>query len=145
MFRKTALIACTDLAGYCYGEQHPFKVQRYRLAHDLMEAYGLLDPAETELVRPRPVTETELLTAHCRDYLDRLRSALPASRGRISATAWATWRTRSFPASTNGPAWGFPGPWRRRGWSRKKVLMPPSTRLAGTTTPREAAPPASPT
>ena len=82
MSRKTAFIACTDLAGYCYGEQHPFKVQRYRLAHDLMEAYGLLDPAETELVRPRPVTETELLTAHCRDYLDRLREFSTAGEPR---------------------------------------------------------------
>ena len=57
--RKTALIACADLGGYCYGEQHPFKVQRYRLAHDLMEAYGLLELPGMELVRPRPVTEAD--------------------------------------------------------------------------------------
>ncbi|GAW67183.1 histone deacetylase [Geoanaerobacter pelophilus] len=73
MSRKTALIACTDLAGYSYGEHHPFKVQRYRLAHDLMEAYGLLELPGMELVRPRPVSEAELLTAHSREYLDRLR------------------------------------------------------------------------
>jgi len=71
--RKTALIACTELDGYSYGEQHPFKVQRYRLARDLMDAYALLELPSMEQVRPRPVTEAELLSAHSRDYLERLR------------------------------------------------------------------------
>lgn len=72
MTRKTALISCTDLGGYCYGDQHPFKVQRYRLAHDLMEAYGLLQLPGMELRRPRAVTREELLCAHTPEYLDRL-------------------------------------------------------------------------
>lgn len=80
--RKTALIACADLSGYCYGDQHPFKVQRYRLARDLMGAYGLLDlPGMTE-VRPRPVGEKELLGAHSAAYLDRLREFSAASEPR---------------------------------------------------------------
>jgi acetoin utilization protein AcuC len=70
--RKTALIACADLEGYSYGDHHPFKVQRYRLAHDLMEAYGLLDLPSMELRHPRAVTKDELLGAHSSDYLDRL-------------------------------------------------------------------------
>jgi len=70
--RKTALIAGADLSGYCYGQEHPFKVQRYRLAHDLMAAYGLLELPGMELRTPRPVTRAELLTAHSADYLDRL-------------------------------------------------------------------------
>ncbi|QWV94543.1 acetoin utilization protein AcuC [Geomonas oryzisoli] len=82
MLRKTALIACTDLSGYCYGEQHPFKVQRYRLARDLMDAYGLLDlPAMTQ-VRPRPVSEPQLLSAHSAEYLDRLREFSAAGEPR---------------------------------------------------------------
>ncbi|WP_224983103.1 acetoin utilization protein AcuC [Geomonas agri] len=82
MSRKTALIACTDLSGYCYGEQHPFKVQRYRLARDLMGAYGLLSlPGMTE-VRPRPVNESQLLGAHRADYLDRLREFSAAEEPR---------------------------------------------------------------
>ncbi|MBJ6800023.1 acetoin utilization protein AcuC [Geomonas propionica] len=82
MPRKTALIACTDLSGYCYGEQHPFKVQRYRLARDLMDAYGLLSlPAMTE-VRPRPVSEPQLLSAHSGEYLDRLREFSAADEPR---------------------------------------------------------------
>jgi acetoin utilization protein AcuC len=70
--RKTALINCTDLGTYSYGEQHPFKVQRYRLAHDLMGAYGLLDLPGMELRRPRGVTRQELLSCHGPEYLDRL-------------------------------------------------------------------------
>src|SRR5690242_10500987 len=71
--RKTALISCTDLGDYCYGEEHPFKVQRYRLAHDLMEAYGLLQLPGMELRHPRRVAEEELLGAHAPEYLARLR------------------------------------------------------------------------
>jgi acetoin utilization protein AcuC len=70
---KTALIACAELGNYCYGAEHPFKVQRYRLAGDLMAAYGLLDLPGMELRSPRGVTEQQLLTAHSPEYLDRLR------------------------------------------------------------------------
>jgi acetoin utilization protein AcuC len=70
--RKTALIDCADLGGYCYGEEHPFKVQRYRLARDLMESYGLLELPAMELRPPRPVAREELLSFHTPEYLDRL-------------------------------------------------------------------------
>jgi acetoin utilization protein AcuC len=80
--RKTALIACTDLGGYSYGETHPFKVQRYRLARDLMDAYGLLGLPAVEQRRPRAVTREELLTFHAADYLDRLREFSAASEPR---------------------------------------------------------------
>lgn len=82
MFRKTALIACAELGGYCYGDQHPFKVQRFRLAHDLMDAYGLLDLPSMELRHPRAVTREELLGAHSADYLDRLSEFSAASEPR---------------------------------------------------------------
>jgi acetoin utilization protein AcuC len=80
--RKTALIACTDLGGYSYGETHPFKVQRYRLARDLMDAYGLLGLTSAEQRRPREVTREELLTFHAPEYLDRLREFSAASEPR---------------------------------------------------------------
>ncbi|GFO60791.1 acetoin utilization protein AcuC [Geomonas silvestris] len=82
MSRKTALISCTDLGGYSYGEAHPFKVQRFRLAHDLMGAYGLLQLPGMELRRPRPVTHQELLTGHSAEYLERLREFSAASEPR---------------------------------------------------------------
>lgn len=82
MSRKTALIACTDLSGYCYGEQHPFKVQRYRLARDLMQAYGLLDLPWVNEVPPRPVPEQRLLGAHSAEYLARLKEFSAADEPR---------------------------------------------------------------
>jgi len=80
--RKTALITCAELGGYCYGEQHPFKVQRYRLARDLMEAYGLLELPAMELRSPREVTRQELLGVHSSDYLERLHEFSAASEPR---------------------------------------------------------------
>jgi acetoin utilization protein AcuC len=80
--RKTALIDCTDLGSYSYGETHPFKVQRYRLARDLMDAYGLLDLPCVEQRRPRQVSREELLTFHAEEYLDRLRDFSAASEPR---------------------------------------------------------------
>jgi acetoin utilization protein AcuC len=80
--RKTALIACADLGGYSYGEEHPFKVQRYRLANDLMAAYGLLELPGMELRRPREVTREELLCCHAPEYLDRLAEFSAASEPR---------------------------------------------------------------
>jgi len=80
--RKTALISCADLGGYCYGDEHPFQVQRYRLAHDLMASYGLLELPDMELRRPRGVTAQELLTAHGAQYLDRLREFSSAAEPR---------------------------------------------------------------
>ena len=82
MSRKTALISCADLGGYCYGDEHPFQVQRYRLAHDLMASYGLLELPDMELRRPRGVTAQELLTAHGAQYLDRLREFSSAAEPR---------------------------------------------------------------
>jgi acetoin utilization protein AcuC len=82
LYRKTALITCADLAGYCYGDDHPFKVQRYRLASDLMAAYGLLELPAMELRRPRGVTREELLSAHSPDYLERLSEFSAASEPR---------------------------------------------------------------
>ncbi|HJV64560.1 MAG TPA: acetoin utilization protein AcuC [Geomonas sp.] len=82
MSRKTALISCADLGGYCYGDHHPFKVQRYRLARDLMEAYGLLDLPGMELRTPRGVTREELLGGHAPEYLDRLQEFSEAAQPR---------------------------------------------------------------
>ena len=54
---------------YCYGDDHPFKVLRYRLAYELIEELGLLDGAGVELVEAQPVEESLLLTFHRPDYL----------------------------------------------------------------------------
>ena len=70
---RTALIYSNDFARFSYGDDHPFKIQRFLLAFELMRAYGLMElPDASTLDCPR-ATEEALLTFHSPDYLDRLR------------------------------------------------------------------------
>jgi len=79
---KTALIYSPNFSSFSYGAEHPFKVQRYRLAYELMEAYGLTDIPGSRINQYRPLTSEQLLTFHTPDYLARLKefSATEESR-----------------------------------------------------------------
>jgi acetoin utilization protein AcuC len=70
---KTALIYSSEFGRYCYGVDHPFKIQRYLLAYELMRSYGLIENTGTIISSYRTVTEEELLTFHHADYLACLR------------------------------------------------------------------------
>lgn len=70
---RTALIYSSDFGRYSYGEEHPFKVQRYRLAYELMRAYGLDELPGADVLECAPFDEKELLTFHAPDYLERLK------------------------------------------------------------------------
>src|ERR1035441_9454484 len=69
---KTALIYSDDFNRFSYGEDHPFKVQRYILASELIRSYGLLEAPGTLISSYRTITEAELQTFHQADYLARL-------------------------------------------------------------------------
>jgi acetoin utilization protein AcuC len=73
LHRKTALIYSSDFGRYSYGTDHPFKVQRYVLAFELMRAYGLHALPEADVRDCRPIAEESLLTFHAPDYLARLK------------------------------------------------------------------------
>jgi acetoin utilization protein AcuC len=79
MNSKTALIYSHDFSGYSYGDDHPFKVQRYLLAFELMRAYGLTELPGADIHDCRPVREEDLLTFHTPEYLARLREFSAAS------------------------------------------------------------------
>src|SRR6185369_3063380 len=79
MNSKTALIYSHDFSGYSYGDDHPFKVQRYLLAFELMRAYGLTELTGADILDCRPVREEDLLTFHTPEYLARLREFSAAS------------------------------------------------------------------
>ena len=69
---RTALIYLPEFSRFCYGEEHPFKVQRYRLTYELICAYGLHQlPGATVCGCPE-VDEAALLSFHAPDYLARL-------------------------------------------------------------------------
>ena len=73
MSAKTALIYSHDFTRFSYGEGHPFKVHRYRLAYDLICAYGLVRPPATLVQEYGAVSDEELLTFHDGSYLARLK------------------------------------------------------------------------
>lgn len=71
--RKTALIYSQSFEQFSYGESHPFKVQRFRLAFELIAAYGLDRLPGAEVHQAAPVEEERLLSFHDSSYLQRMR------------------------------------------------------------------------
>lgn len=58
-----------------YGASHPMKIRRLKLTHDLIDAYGLFDPAHVRLMDVPEACEEDLLHVHTKEYLDVLRAA----------------------------------------------------------------------
>jgi len=73
MTDRYAFIYSGRFGEYSYGAEHPFKVLRYHLAHELICELGLLAGPEVECVESPPATEVDLLTFHSPDYLGVLR------------------------------------------------------------------------
>lgn len=70
---RTALIYSPLFGAFSYGDDHPFKLQRYRLVRELMEAYGLLKLPNMEIRDCRPVNDDLVLTFHDAAYVARLK------------------------------------------------------------------------
>jgi acetoin utilization protein AcuC len=70
---RTALIYSPLFGSYSYGDDHPFKLQRYRLVRELMEAYGLLKLPGMEIRDCRPVDDDLVHTFHDAAYVARLK------------------------------------------------------------------------
>lgn len=77
-----ALIYSQQFSNYSYGDDHPFKVLRYRLTYDLIEELGLLDGVRQIECPQAP--EEALLCFHRRDYLECLREFSLRSEGRAN-------------------------------------------------------------
>ncbi len=70
---ESAFVYSSRFSDYSYGEDHPFKVQRYRLSHELIGELGLLDPDRCRLVESPLAEEKALRLFHRPDYLAVLR------------------------------------------------------------------------
>ena len=79
---RTALIFSPLFNSYSYGDDHPFKLQRYHVARELMEAYGLLKLPGMEIRDCRPVDDALVLSFHDPAYIDRLKEFSTASEPR---------------------------------------------------------------
>lgn len=81
MSQRTALIYSQEFDRFSYGDNHPFKAQRFRLAYQLMAAYGLTSADNVLPAESAGVTDEQLLTFHDRSYLERMKefssSAVP--------------------------------------------------------------------
>ena len=69
MKTTTALIYSSDFSRFSYGEEHPFKIHRYRLAYELISAYGLNASPAKVVTDYGPVSSQDLLSFHTPDYL----------------------------------------------------------------------------
>ena len=69
----TALVYSSAFDAYSYGDDHPFKLHRYGLALELMEAYGLLKLPNARRCDCSPVSDQQILTFHSPAYLARLK------------------------------------------------------------------------
>jgi acetoin utilization protein AcuC len=69
---RTALIYSHEFNRFSYGEDHPFKAQRFRLAFELMQAYGLTTMENSDVREPGGVSEDELRSFHDPGYLARM-------------------------------------------------------------------------
>jgi acetoin utilization protein AcuC len=70
---RTALIYSKDFSRFSYGKEHPFKVQRFRLAYELMENYGLTRLPDARVFDCMPAEEEDLLSFHSHGYLAKLK------------------------------------------------------------------------
>ncbi len=70
----TALIYSEAQADFDLGPTHPLKPVRYRYAHELMRASGLLDDPRVREYAPRPATLGELERYHDHDYVEAVKA-----------------------------------------------------------------------
>jgi histone deacetylase 1/2 len=64
-----------DIGNYYYGQGHPMKPHRIRMAHNLLLSYGLY--RKMEIYRPAPASFDELIKFHSEDYVKFLRTISP--------------------------------------------------------------------
>jgi acetoin utilization protein AcuC len=64
-----------DVLGYDYGPQHPLRVERLKLAKDLIEAYGMLDGPDILQETAAAATREDLLGFHTEPYIEVLKAA----------------------------------------------------------------------
>ncbi len=69
---KTALVYSSSFEQFSYGSHHPFKLHRYGIALELLEAYKLLNLPKMERRDCQPVTKEQMLSFHTAEYINRL-------------------------------------------------------------------------
>ena len=107
MARKAAFVYDDHLSRHVLSETHPMKPVRLRYTHELLEAYGAFEAANSTQVEPRPATEEEVLRFHDRPYLDAVQ-AISRGDGGVNQAAF------NLGAGDNPT---FPGMYEAASWS----------------------------
>jgi len=68
-----ALIYSSRFGDFSFGEEHPFKIMRYRLTYELLGELGLLTAPGVRLMECPLAPESTLRGFHCPDYLATLK------------------------------------------------------------------------
>ena len=71
---KAAFIHDDVLTQHSLSEVHPLKPVRLRYTFELLDSYGAFDAPGSEIHRPRPATEEEILSYHTAEYLRAVQS-----------------------------------------------------------------------
>lgn len=77
---RSAFVYSDDYLGYKLSEEHPLNPIRLALTESLISTAGLLDSPDVFRAAPRPATDDEILYAHERDYMERVRDLGHAPR-----------------------------------------------------------------
>lgn len=72
---KTAFIYTDKFLKFDYGDSHPLRISRLKLAYELIKAYGLLTLPNTSLIESRDATDDELCLFHSEKYIEFLKIA----------------------------------------------------------------------
>jgi acetoin utilization protein AcuC len=70
---STVVVNSALASDYALGDEHPLSPLRYRLASELLAAYGLLDRADVAVVDPEPATDEAILRVHAPAYVAAVR------------------------------------------------------------------------
>jgi acetoin utilization protein AcuC len=81
---KSVFIYSDEFAEYDYGPQHPLRMIRLKLTHDLLQAYGVFERPGILKSSPPPASEEEVALFHQADYLAVLRDL---DQGAVSPVA----------------------------------------------------------
>lgn len=92
---KLAIITCIkmkkvmyyyddDVGNYHYGNGHPMKPHRMRMAHSLLKTYNVLDQLDIVSYDPNSNVEEHFSRFHTEDYIDFLRTVNPENQPLLS-------------------------------------------------------------
>jgi len=80
MSGRSAFVYSSEYLGYKLSDEHPLNPIRLALTESLIDACGLLDGPDVFRADARMVTDDEIMYAHDRDYMERVRDLGHAPR-----------------------------------------------------------------